>query len=64
MIKHLEYIIGSLLIAGAVLAGAYLWLSIPEVQVSNATGQCVRVIPADAGTCENLPDRYVRVWVQ
>lgn len=62
--KYFDYIIWSLLMAGAVSAGAYLWLSTPEVQVSNATGQCVRVIPADAGTCENLPDRYVQVWVK
>ena len=64
MIKHMEYIIGSLFMAAAVLTGAYLWLSTPDVWVSHSTGECVKVVPADAGTCENLPDRYVQVWVK
>jgi len=47
--------------------GASLWAILqftpPEVHVDSVTGECVRVVPADAGTCENLPEKYTRVPV-
>ena len=39
-------------------------LSIPVVEVSWTTKECVRVVPTEAGTCDQLPDRYERVWVR
>lgn len=41
-------------------------LSIPEVHVSNTTGECVRVILADGteGDCDDLPPKYRHLWVE
>ena len=55
--------------AGALLAALVflmIWmaLSIPVVEVSWATKECVRVVPTEAGSCDQLPDRYDRVWVR
>ena len=39
----------------------------PDVHVSNATGECVKVINYDQRfdyTCENYPEKYNHVWVQ
>ena len=38
-------------------------LSLPEVRFSNSTGKCVEVRPPSAGDCDNLPEKYVLVWV-
>ena len=57
------------LIAGALLAALFLlmiWmaLSIPVVEWSWSTKECVRVIPHEAGTCDQLPKRYEKAWVR
>lgn len=39
----------------------------PDVHVSNTTGECVKVINYDQRfdyTCENYPQKYNHVWVQ
>ena len=43
-----------------------LWivLTTPVVEWSWTTGECVRIIPPEAGHCGALPDRYERVWVR
>lgn len=49
------------------LAGVFAdYLDLPEVHISYLTRECVRVVNADgsAGSCEALPDRYERVWVE
>lgn len=57
----------------AFLAWAFLQAAdMPEVHVSSATGECVRVVDfraKDEGreseySCGRLPDRYDRVWVR
>jgi len=47
--------------------GLHLGFSIPEVQMSHSTGECVKVInyhKDDHFTCENMPSRYNHVWVK
>lgn len=39
-------------------------LSIPVVQFSWETRDCVAVLYSDVHTCENLPTRYEREWVK
>ena len=39
-------------------------LSVPVVEWSWTAKECVRVIPPEAGTCDQLPKRYERVWVR
>ena len=39
-------------------------LSVPVVEWSWTRQECVSVEPARAGDCENLPERYDRVWVR
>lgn len=49
------------------LAGVFAdYLDRPEVHISYLTRECVRVVNADGspGSCEALPDRYERVWVE
>ena len=50
----------------SVLIFGLIWLafSIPVVEWSWTTLECVRVIPPEAGTCDDLPKRYERVWVR
>ena len=60
------------LIAGALVAAlfsilfllAWMALSVPLVEWSWSTQECVRVIPPEAGACDQLPTRYERVWVR
>ena len=57
------------LFAVALLAAMFLWiiwtaLAMPVVEWSWTRDECVQVIPAEAGTCDELPDRFERVWVQ
>lgn len=60
------------ILAGTVLGvifgyGLHLGFSIPEVQMSHSTGECVKVInykESDTFTCEDLPSRYNHVWVK
>ena len=47
----------------------FLWviwmaLAVPVVEWSWTTGECVRVLPPEAGCCDQLPERYERVWVR
>jgi len=45
----------------------HIGFTIPEVQMSHSTGECVKVInykESDNYTCENLPSRYNHVWVK
>ena len=37
----------------------FTWVSMPIVQRSHSTGECVRVIPSNAGTCSAPPVRYI-----
>ena len=53
----------------ALVAFLYLWLirislAVPVVEWSWTTGECVRVLPPEAGRCDQLPERYERVWVR
>ena len=57
----------------AVLVGAGFYLGLdsvvnmPDVHVSNSTGECVKVINYDDRfdyTCQTLPEKYNHVWVQ
>lgn len=41
----------------------YLFVSTPIVQYSYPDETCVRVIPAEAGSCDNLPRRYEIEWI-
>ena len=45
---------------------ALIWLalSVPVVEWSWTAQECVSVSPHEAGTCDQLPDRYERVWVR
>ena len=46
------------------LAAFVFWqLELPVVQYRHQTGECVAVIPASAGSCENLPQRHEAEWV-
>lgn len=42
-------------------------MNIPDVHVSNSTGECVEVInwnEEDNYSCEELPSKYNHVWVK
>lgn len=39
-------------------------LDLPIVEVSTASGQCVRVVRTIAHDCDHLPLKYEQVWVQ
>lgn len=54
-----------LVAAASVIALAFAvvgYFNLPTVQVSQTTGECVRVLPE--GSCDNLPDKYVREVVK
>jgi len=43
------------------------WASIPVVQYSHSSGECVQVVnfvEDDRYTCSKLPDRYTREWAK
>ena len=42
----------------------WIALSVPVVEWSWTTQECVSVSPHEAGTCDQLPERYERVWVR
>lgn len=51
--------------AASVIALAFAvagYFSLPTVQISHSTGECVQVIPK--GSCDNLPSKYVREVVK
>ncbi len=37
-------------------------ISLPIVQVSHSTGECVQVI--GKGSCDELPEKYTKEWVK
>lgn len=49
-------------IVGIVAALIYLMVFTPVVTRDWVTGQCLAVEPAEAGNCDNLPDRYEVHW--
>ena len=55
--------------ASCLWIGLCLWViwnvaAVPVVEWSWTTGECVRVEPTEAGRCDQLPERYERVWVR
>jgi len=55
------------LFAGQVMKLADGILNMPDVHVSHSTGKCVEVLnyaEGDRYSCDNLPSKYNRVWVQ
>lgn len=40
------------------------YLNLPIVQTSWTTKKCVNVIPANAGTCKNLPNKYHHEYIR
>ncbi len=60
------------LCAGLAVRGVVDALDLPEVRVSYGTGQCVEVVDHRAlhhgveseWSCDRLPPRYERAWVQ
>lgn len=55
-----------LIILSAMFYVVWDFANMPEVEVSNASGECVRVVYADGktGNCNKLPERFDRVWVK
>lgn len=48
-----------------------IWLGVvgsvvgtPVVRYSNSTGECVAVLPPEAGDCSDIPARHSREWVK
>lgn len=60
-----EGFLGSMVLLAVALV-AWEFFNMPEVEVSHATGKCVRVVYMDGrtGDCNNLPDKYDHVWVR
>ena len=54
------------ILAVVVLFSWVMWMALtaPIVYVSWTTKECVQVVPPEAGTCDDLPKRYGRVWVR
>ena len=52
-------------LCGAAIAAAALYALTPPptVHLTWPDAKCVRVVPADAGTCDALPRRYEVTWV-
>ena len=42
----------------------YLSISVPVVHFSHSQHQCIRVIPASAGSCNQLPKKYSTTWLR
>lgn len=62
-----DFLDGALILGAAtsVIALAFAvagYFNLPTVQVSNSTGECVRVLPE--GSCDNLPSKYAREVVK
>lgn len=67
MKTKLQGILGGTILGLLFGYGLHLGFTIPEVQMSHSTGECVKVInykESDNYTCENLPSRYNHVWVK
>lgn len=37
--------------------------SFPLMEVDSVTHECVRILPPEAGTCDNPPERYAIIYV-
>lgn len=61
----LKGFLGAMVILAVALV-TWEFFDMPEVEVSHATGKCVRVVYMDGrtGDCENLPEKYDHVWVR
>ena len=67
MKNKLKGILGGTILGLLFGYGLHLGFTIPEVQMSHSTGECVKVInykEKDNYTCEKLPSRYNHVWVK
>lgn len=68
--KIFDYTLSILIVCSLIIGLAWAMTSIaqmPDVHVSNSTGECVKVINYDERfdyTCENLPKKYNHVWVK
>ena len=51
-------------LAALVFLLVWMALSIPVVEWSWSTRECVQVIPPESGSCDQLPKRYERAWVR
>ena len=65
MKQLLEGVFFGFLTAGAIIAIGTYALSLPEVHWSHTQDRCVKVLSMDDDhTCDNLPEKYTRIWVQ
>ena len=67
----LNYLIAGLAFGAVTVAVADYALSLPDVHVSYASGECVGVenfqgafFNTETYSCENLPSKYNHVWVK
>lgn len=57
--------VGLLAVAVCIMGWAVQhWAAMPEVYRSWGTKECVYVLPIDAGSCGDLPDKYILEWVR
>lgn len=72
LLGYLALMLVAALSAGLAVRSVVEALDLPEVRVSYGTGQCVEVVDHRAlhhgveseWSCDRLPPRYERVWVQ
>lgn len=72
LLGYLALMLVVALCAGLAVRGVVDALDLPEVRVSYGIGQCVEVVDHRAlhhgveseWSCDRLPPRYERVWVQ
>lgn len=67
MKNALQALLGGTVIGTIFGYGLYLGITIPEVQISHSTGECVKVVnyrEEHSYTCEDLPRKYNHVWVK
>ncbi len=69
--RNSVYDLISVFLIASLFAGIVLVLttatSIPDVQVSHSSNECVQVInynEDDSYSCENMPTKYNKVWVK
>ena len=56
--SKLPQAIATVLVSAAIAGAIWHALGLPMVAIDYLTGDCVYVEPAQAGTCDNLPDSY------
>ena len=59
---RIENLLMSIVALAMLFFGLMYALSLPEVHISNSTGECVRIIPQ--GSCDDLPRFYLHVTVK